>query len=253
MSINVSGEDPILFDMGTGLRYFGLTQPTDGTFRGSCLLTHLHWDHAQGLPFFKPILCPGARLDIYGPVQEDGRHLADAVRSFLSPPHFPVPIEALPGQIVFHDLGNSDIAIGRAEVRSRLIPHVGNTLGYRVTINGVSIAYLPDHQQPMDGTLSTVPEVMELIDGVDLLIHDAQYTPAEFAVKRDWGHCTPEYALWLAAEAHVGTLALFHHDPVRDDRALDDLTLMAQRIGEANGFDVFAAAEGMSFTVRPGA
>lgn len=245
------GVTPILFDLGTGLRYFGLTQPTDGTFRGTCLLTHLHWDHAQGLPFFKPILSPGAELDIYGPVQEDGRSLGDAVRTFLGPPHFPVPIEALPGTFRFHDLGDEDRCLGQVAVRSRLIPHVGNTLGFRVTVGGVTIAYLPDHQMPLDGSFSTVRNVLDLVEGVDLLIHDAQYTPEEFALKRDWGHCTPEFALWLAAKAEVRSLALFHHDPVRNDHALDALEAAAVEYGRDHGFTVFAASEGRSVHVDP--
>ena len=251
MSLCVPGQDPILFDLGTGLRYFGATQPTDGSFRGHRLLTHLHWDHAQGLPFFKPILAAGAELDIYGPVQEDGRPLLDAVRSFLGPPHFPVPIDALPGHFRFHDVGNEEFRIGAATVRSRLIPHVGNTLGFRVTVAGVSIAYLPDHQMPLDGSFAAVDRVYELIEGVDLLIHDAQYTCEEFAVKRDWGHCTPEFALWLAGTAHVKRLALFHHDPVRNDAALDEVAERAVTYGRDHGFGVFAAAEGMSVVVAP--
>lgn len=250
MSLCVPGQDPILFDLGTGLRYFGATQPTDGSFRGHCLLTHLHWDHAQGLPFFKPILAAGAELDIYGPVQEDGRSLGTAVRTFLSPPHFPVPIDALPGTIRLLDVGDADFTIGEAAVRSRLVPHVGNTLGFRVEWNGVSIAYIPDHQQPMDGTCSTVPNVWDLINGVDLLIHDAQYLRAEFAMKRDWGHCTPEFALWLAREAGVRKLALFHHDPARDDQALDALVTRAEKTADG-GFEVFGAYEGQRLLLRP--
>ena len=249
VSLDVPGEPPILFDLGTGLRYFGKDQPSDGTFRGTCLLTHLHWDHAQGLPFFTPILRSGARLDVYGPAQDDGRPLADAVRTFLSPPHFPVPIEALPGTIEFHDLADHTFDLGSVRVTSRLIPHVGNTLGFRVEALGVSIAYLPDHQQPVDGSFSTVDNVHDLVDGVDLLIHDAQYTPEEFAQKRDWGHCTPEYALWLAKEAGVRRLALFHHDPVRDDNALDTLERCAKSFGSTAGFEAFAAFEGQSVMV----
>jgi len=250
VSLAIPGEPPILFDLGTGLRYFGLDQPTDGSFRGTCLLTHLHWDHAQGLPFFAPILRPGAELDVYGPTQEDGRLLAHAVGTFLSPPHFPVAIDALPGRVRFCDLGDDDIRIGGVEVRSRLIPHVGNTLGFRVSVGGVSIAYLPDHQQPIDGSFSTVSNVRELIDDVDLLIHDAQFTPEEFARKRDWGHCTPEYALWLAREAGVKQLALFHHDPLRDDDALDSMERCSRAFATASGFEVFAAAEGQTLVVH---
>lgn len=251
MSLAVPGQVPILFDLGTGLRYFGLTQPTDGTFRGACLLTHLHWDHAQGLPFFKPILAAGAELDIYGPVQPDGRTLDEAVRNFLSPPHFPVGIDALPGTIRIHDVGNTEFRIGDAEITSRLVPHVGNTLGFRVTWNGVSIAYISDHQMPLDGSFAAGANVRELVQDVDLLIHDAQYTPEEFAMKRDWGHCTPEFAVWLAREGNVRRLALYHHDPVRDDISMDALAARLHEQGSASGIDVFAAAEGLAMHLDP--
>ena len=101
---------------------------------------------------------------------------------------------------------------------SRLIPHVGTTCGYRVTWNGASVAYLSDHQQPGIDVFEMSDGARELCEGVDLLIHDAQYTPEEFAVKSTWGHCTVEYAVWLAAECGVKTLALFHHDPTRRRR-----------------------------------
>ena len=241
----------MLLDLGTGLRYFGMTQPSDGTFRGTCLLTHLHWDHAQGLPFFKPVLFAGAELDVYGPVQEDGRSLGDAVRTFLGPPHFPVPVEALPGKIRFHDLGDEELKIGGVSIMSRLIPHCGNTLGYRVTVGGVSIAYLPDHQQPSDGGFVTVDNVRDLIADVDLLIHDAQYTPEEFALKRDWGHCTPDFAAWIAAEGHVRRLALYHHDPVRTDDQLDTLAARLAADAAPFGREVFAAYEGQSLVLAP--
>ncbi|MEZ5219039.1 MAG: MBL fold metallo-hydrolase [Ilumatobacteraceae bacterium] len=249
VSLAVPGQRPILFDLGTGLRYFGLTQPIDGTFRGACLLTHLHWDHAQGLPFFKPILAAGAELDIYGPVQPDGRTLDEAVRNFLSPPHVPVGIDALPGTIRIHDVGNTEFRIGDAEITSRLVPHVGNTLD-SVTWNGVSIAYISDHQMPLDGSFAAGANVRELVQDVDLLIHDAQYTPEEFAEAR-LGPLHSEFAVWLAREGNVRRLALYHHDPVRDDTSMDALRSPAPRTGLGGGIDVFAAAEGLAIHLDP--
>jgi ribonuclease BN (tRNA processing enzyme) len=92
---------------------------------------------------------------------------------------------------------------------ARLIPHLGSTLGFRVGWQGHSVAYLSDHQQPFDGTYGASPSALELVSGVDLLIHDAQYTQTEFKAKSTWGHCTIDYAVWLAAEAGVKRLALF--------------------------------------------
>jgi phosphoribosyl 1,2-cyclic phosphodiesterase len=245
VALEVPGEDPIVFDLGTGLRFFGETQPQDGTFRGTALVTHLHWDHVQGLPFFVPVLQDGARLDVYAPAQ-DGLSLAEAFDEFMRPPYFPVRIADLPGQIVFHDMGEDDVALGNAKVRVRQVPHVGTTLGYRVDWHGVSIAYVSDHQQPDDP--DHVDEgVIELCDGADLIIHDAQYTPDEFAQKSTWGHCTVTYAVEVARRAGARRLALFHHDPGHCDAQVDELLRQAQELGAAAGLEeVIAASEGLT-------
>jgi phosphoribosyl 1,2-cyclic phosphodiesterase len=248
VGIEVPGHEPIGLDLGTGLRFWGEQLPWDGSFRGHALVTHLHWDHVQGLPFFVPINRPGASLDIYAPFHDD-LSVAEHFDQFMKPPYFPVTLDALAGDIRFHGLGDEDVAIGDAKVRARFIPHVGSTLGYRVEIAGVSIAYLPDHQQPLDGTMSIAEGVLELCDGADLLIHDAQYTPEEFELKAHWGHCTVDYALHVGREAGVKRLALFHHDPDHQDHIIDRLldeareTEAGRMIGE-----VVAAHEGLTIS-----
>lgn len=249
VSVDVPGEPPIVFDMGTGLRYFGMTQPQDGSFRGACLLTHLHWDHIQGLPFFTPMLRPGALLDVYAPCQEDGRSVAEVFAATIHPPLFPLELDQFPGTFRFHDCDDTDFAIGGVQVRSRLVPHVGATLGYRIEWNGLSVAYISDHQQPYDGSLRASEGALELARGADLLIHDSQYTDDEFALKCTWGHCTADYAVWFAAEAGVKTLALFHHDPTRHDDAIDALGERAAAAGDAVGVEVIVAREGLTVTL----
>ncbi len=249
VSLAIPNNDPIVFDLGTGLRYFGLEQPNDGTFRGHCLLSHLHWDHTQGLPFFTPILHPGSQFDIYGPPQEDGRTFSDVMLDAIKPPLFPLELDRFPGTLRFHDVTDNDFTLGEAgevHVKARLVPHIGPTCGYRVTWNGISIAYLSDHQMPYDGSMSASPAALELIDGCDLLIHDSQYLPSEFAIKNTWGHCTAEYAAWIAAEAGAKKLALFHHDPGRCDDSLDVVLSEIARLSEVAGVEVFAAAEGLT-------
>ena len=249
VSVELPGHAPILFDMGTGMRYFGIQQPNDGTFRGNVLLSHLHWDHTQGLPFFSPILCPGARLDVYGPAQEDGRTVGDVLRETIRPPLFPIVLADFPGQLEFHDVSDTDFRIGDIEVMARLIPHVGPTCGYRITWGGRSITYMSDHQMPYDGSMKASDAAIELAAGADLLIHDAQYTLKEFAHKSTWGHCTVEYAVWLAGEAGVKQLALFHHDPTRCDEAIDHITRLARLMGERCGVEVVAASEGLTLSL----
>lgn len=241
--VEVPGEDPIVCDLGTGVRCYGVELGDGRPFRGTALLTHLHWDHIQGLPFFGPILRQGSQLDIVGPVQS-GRSLEEAISAALAPPVFPVPLWELPGEIRVREAGEGCFAVGSAAVTAFAVPHVGPTNGYRIDAGGVSVAYVSDLQQPVDGSLSPPAEVVELCRGVDVLIHDAQYAPDEFARKSTWGHCTVRYAVEMARVAEVGRLVLYHHDPLHDD-AWIDRALEGAMAAAAGAFDVVAAEEGL--------
>lgn len=250
MSVLSPGSQPILFDLGTGLRYFGRECLTrDTKFVGTCLLTHSHFDHTQGLPFFAPLLNADTVFTVHGPRQDDGMSVKQMFDKLVSPPLFPVGLDRIPGTIDFVDTNEGEFFVDRVKVTAKYIPHVGPTFGYRLDFNGRSIAYLPDHQQPKDGSHAISDASRELVDGVDLLIHDSQYTPEEFARKADWGHCTAEYAVWVATTHGVKNLALFHHDPSRSDDALDARTSCLRAAGAAAGCNVFAAHEGQTVLV----
>lgn len=246
VALDVPGHRPIVFDLGTGLRYFGQQCSLDKPFAATCLLTHLHWDHIQGLPFFKPLLRDGSDICIYAPLQDGDLTVEDVFADTIKPPLFPIHFAMLPGMIKFQELSDDKFMLDdEIEVMSRLIPHVGNTLGYRVTWGGTSVAYISDHQMPSDGTFAAAPGALDLCRDADVLIHDAQYTPAEFREKNNWGHCTLEYAVWIAAESGVKRLVLFHHDPAHNDDTLDILTAGAIDCGKKMGVDVIAAREGL--------
>lgn len=251
-----SGCEPIILDLGTGLRLYGEDHMAAGrsAFRGHALVTHMHWDHVQGLPFFKPLLTDGSRLDVWGPAA-DGLSLRAAFDRFMVPPFFPVTIADLPADIGFHDLEEGSSRIGDADVMTMAVPHIGATFGYRVQFgDGPAVAYLPDHQQPTDGSSAVAPGVIELCQGADVLIHDAQFTPEEFAVKANWGHCTVDYAVTVAAAAGVGRLVLFHHDPSHDDATLDALTDQARNHPAAADLDeIICAHEGLTISLGSGA
>ena len=249
VSLEAPGQAPILFDIGTGLRFFGESLPADAPFDGLALVTHLHWDHVQGLPFFVPINQEGARLEICGRSDEGSLH--EAFDDFMRPPYFPVRYSDLAGDITFRDVASTELDFGRAHIVVRDVPHTGATNGYRVEIDGLVVAYVSDHQQPV-GSDGIAEGVLELCDGADLVIHDAQYEPHEFAMKSDWGHCTVEYAVRVAAEAGAKRLALFHHDPSHSDDIIDRLLVEAQ--GHAAGtslVEVIAAAERTTVSLSP--
>jgi phosphoribosyl 1,2-cyclic phosphodiesterase len=247
VSVEAPGVDPIVFDLGTGLRFFGEAFPSDQDFRGIALVTHLHWDHVQGLPFFVPIHRPGSSLTICGRNGEGT--LKDAFDTFMQPPFFPVRAVDLAGEITFRDVASTSFDWGRARIRVGDVPHTGATNGYRVEIDGVVIAYVSDHQQPADdGAVSD--SVLALCEGADLVIHDAQYEPHEFAVKADWGHCTVEYAVRVAAEAGAKRLALFHHDPSHGDETIDRILVDAGAFAVGTSVvEVVAAAEGLTLAL----
>jgi phosphoribosyl 1,2-cyclic phosphodiesterase len=254
VALEVPGEDPIVLDLGTGLRFWGQRLPADGSFRGSALISHLHWDHVQGLPFFVPIDRPGAVLDIYGPVQSDtGIGLAEAFNEFMRPPYFPVRAAELRGDIRFHDVSEAELSIGNAKVRVRPVPHLGPTNGYRIEWEGTSVAYISDHQAPRDGSFKIDDRVLELCDGVDLLIHDAQFERGEWEQKAHWGHCTVDYAVHVAKESGARRLVMFHHDPSHHDDWVDRLLEDARILGRRAGLDeVLAAAEGLTISFDHG-
>ena len=248
VAVDIDGEDPILFDLGTGFRYFGRrwTRERGTSLRGTALVTHLHWDHVLGLPFFVPLISTKSHLTVRGPRQEahdvnggEGSFEA-AVRRIVQPPTFPVTVDDFPGTLEILDTADESFMIGGVHVKSRFVPHLGPTLGYRIEHAGRTVAYVSDHQQPLDGSFSVADSVRELAEGVDLLIHDAQYTAAEFAQKSSWGHCTQDYAVAVAASCGAKRLAMFHHDPERTDDELD-----AYSPCESVSTDVFAAREGL--------
>jgi phosphoribosyl 1,2-cyclic phosphodiesterase len=248
--VSMEGDEPLIVDLGTGLRALGDDISKEvralGTpMHATALLTHLHFDHILGIPFFAPLHDPGARLTVHGPAQPKGS-LKDALHAAVQPPVFPIHMEQFRGELITIDTRDEDFSVGGAKVMARLIPHAGPTLGYRIEAEGRSLAYLPDHQAPLDRR--TIPEaVLELCHDVDLLVHDGQYTDDEFSAKADWGHSTAAFAVHVAAESGARRLLLSHHDPSHTDRELDRILNAARRLPEAKQIeDVSSAHEGQT-------
>jgi ribonuclease BN (tRNA processing enzyme) len=251
--VRTSAGELIVLDLGTGLRALGVAVSSDHPdggppVRATGLLTHLHFDHILGLPFFGPLRHTDSEFEVYGPRQPEGR-LADALGDIVRPPFFPIPLQNLLADLRFHELDDGDhFAIGDAKVRARFVRHPGATLGYRIEADGVAVAYVPDHQQPPPG--SPIDDgVLELCEGAQVLVHDAQYTDFELSHKPTWGHSTVDFAVDLAVQAGVGHLVLFHHDPAHDDDALDQMLERARGLAEPSGLTVSSAEEGVTLDV----
>jgi ribonuclease BN (tRNA processing enzyme) len=233
----------LVLDAGTGLR--SLTSLLGGAaFDGSIVLSHLHWDHMMGLPFFAAGDREGARVDLYVPAQE-GRSGRDLLAQSFSPPSFPIPPEGLHGTWTFRDLTDGEHTVEGFSVSAVDVEHKGGrTFGLRVEDEHGSVAYLPDHA-PAAGLSDRVKAQLR---GVDMLVHDAQFLDAERPVAVDYGHATVEDCIRLARECDVGTLVLFHHSPARTDSALDEIASWATTL--AQGIPLLVAREGMTLDVR---
>jgi ribonuclease BN (tRNA processing enzyme) len=239
--------------LGTGLRPLGLELDASGACDDGvelvAFLSHLHWDHIIGLPFFTTAHNPNTKLEVYGPPQAGGSSLHDVFDRVLHPPFFPINVEELKGTVHFSEAIDDEVTVGRAKVLVRQVPHVGTTLGFRIEADGASVAFVSDHQQPEDRS-QVARGVLELCDGADLVIHDSQYTEEEFVVKALWGHSTIAYAVHVAREAGARQLAMFHHDPLHVDDDIDRLLGEARALDEASGLErVLAASEGLTLEV----
>jgi ribonuclease BN (tRNA processing enzyme) len=240
------GELPkVILDAGTGLqrmqRFFN-----GEVFQGSILLGHLHWDHTHGIPFFPAGDRPDARVDLYLPSQEGGGKVLEVL---FAPPHFPITPAELRGDWTVNCLEEGEHKMEGFTVLAREIPHKGGrTFGYRVSDGTASVAYLSDHGPvglgpgPFgDGEIHEA--ALALCSGVDLMLHDAQYTQADFeGPRKHFGHSTIDYAVRLAEQAEVGRLLLFHHDSTRTDDAID--ALVAEVAAGSGKVPVSAAVEG---------
>jgi phosphoribosyl 1,2-cyclic phosphodiesterase len=246
LAITAEGGDrpTLVLDAGTGLR--SLTPLLDGAaYEGSIVLSHLHWDHMQGLPFFAAGDRDASWVDLYVPAQ-DGRSGEDLLSQSFSPPSFPIRPDGLHGKWTFHTLEPGEHRIEDLSVAAVEIEHKGGrTFGLRVEDQRGALAYLPDHA-PAAGISD---ELLAMLDGVDVLVHDAQFLEGERPVAVDYGHATVQDSLNLARSCGASTVVLFHHSPARTDAALDEIAEWAPAL--ATDLTVVVAREGMTLDVLP--
>jgi ribonuclease BN (tRNA processing enzyme) len=255
-----------VLDCGTGARSLGnhLLARAAGPVSATILLSHTHWDHIQGFPFFAPLFQPDNRFKVYGP---EGAHLSlrDVLAGQMEHHYFPVELDQLAARIAYQDLTEGVHRIDGITVRAHPMNHPSPTLGYRIEAGGQSICYLCDHEPYFEniwregapaGRLESILEEgdrrhAEYMQGADVVIHEAQYTPEEYPSKRHWGHSTYLYVVELAAAAGVRRLILTHHDPSHDDEFIAFIERKAQELASSLGspLEVCCAYEGLEITL----
>jgi phosphoribosyl 1,2-cyclic phosphodiesterase len=244
-----------ILDSGTGIRELGLRLAREAEpVEAHLLLGHTHWDHISGFPFFSPAFVAGTRLTVCGARDLD-RSLQDVMAGQMHYTYFPVPLGDLHADISFCELEEGSLRIKDALVRTHYLNHTAVCLGYRVEADGVSVAYITDHEpygSVEDGLRRGYlhagdRRLIDFVRGVDLLIQDAQYTPEEYAIHRGWGHGSTDYVVDIADEAEVRRLALFHHEPTHADADIDRMLDLCR--SRAPHLEILGAAEGQTIAL----
>jgi phosphoribosyl 1,2-cyclic phosphodiesterase len=247
----------VVLDAGTGIRALGgQLARRDGGVRVDLLLTHTHWDHIQGLPFFVPMFRPGDSVRVWGAKQGDVE-LETILRQQMHPVVFPVPLDETDADLSVSHIGPGRFDVPGFAVEAIRLRHPGMTLGYRLTTadGSVRIAYITDNELGPGGSYHVSrawrDELALLLAGVDLLVHDAMYTPEDIGQHLGWGHSSWEEAVDLAVDAEARRLMLFHHRPERTDGEIEAIVGRAQARadGGAHAVEVVAAREGMQLSL----
>ena len=233
VEIRSSENHVLILDGGSGLRPI---DTSDGPERIDILLSHLHMDHVQGLPFFPPLLDPEREVHVWGPVSTT-MALRDRLSRYMSPPLFPVRIRDLTN-VMFHDVVPGRFELGSIEICADLVSHPGPTLGYRLTEADRVLTYLPDHE-PAFGASRFPQEIAwtsgsDLAAGTHVLIHDAQYDDEEYERRVGWGHSSISQLAAFAQMTEAERVITFHHDPAHSDDQLDEMHERFERmLGDA--------------------
>jgi phosphoribosyl 1,2-cyclic phosphodiesterase len=238
----------LVLDAGTGIRQLGQELLDRGALRLNLLLTHLHLDHLEGLRFFAPLWDERVTIDIWGPPSPVWSLRERIARSF-SPPLFPIDLRDVPARVAFHDVPLDSWTLDGASLAASLVVHPGPTVGYRIETATSSFAYIPDHEPALAGAIAGKPKEWisgaALAEGVDLLLHDAQYFEDEYEQRIGWGHSSVADTVAFSRAVGARRLLLFHHEPLHSDDSLDRLEDQARSLAGSNGMSPTLAREGM--------
>ena len=246
-----------ILDAGSGIRPLGThLMETTGSLDSVIFLTHFHWDHIQGFPFFGPLYRSDARLSVVGPVQEN-LDVRSLFAGQLGPIYFPVPFDTISAEMTFEHLNEGTWIADGVTVSAIRVRHPSFTVGYRIEAGGRSMCYIPDNEL-VGGNHETAKgwraRLLQFCGDTDLLVHDAMFTDEEYRARVGWGHSTFQQALDLAAEAGVARLMFFHHAPERVDDELGEIVERRREEAATRGLspEVDAAAEGAKILLQGG-
>ncbi len=239
--------DLLILDAGTGIRRLGNELIKRRRHNIHLLLTHAHWDHLSGFPFFKPIYNTKFDIKVYGP-QETQASLKRIVSKTMASPYFPVELDEISADISFLGMGNKGYSIGSFNITSIPISHPNEGVGYRVEEGGRSFVFLTDNELKFTHpTGATYGEYVEFVRGADVLFHDAEFKRPEYKKTKGWGHSVFTDTVALALDAGVKSLGLFHHNQERTDKGVDEIVKEAREIIKKKGSKMkcFAVSENM--------
>jgi phosphoribosyl 1,2-cyclic phosphodiesterase len=240
LEVRLPNQQEVIIDGGTGLRQLGLSLPREsGNRHLPVLLTHFHWDHIQGIPFFAPLYEPECRVSFHS--DRPAEQTQEILEGQMSFPYFPLPADRVAARRDYFQI-DSEFRVGELNVRRFPLNHPQGASGYRLEREGAVLVHASDLEH---GEKKFDHILLDHAQNADVLIYDAQYTPDEYVSKRGWGHSTWMEAVRIAREAHVNKLVLFHHHPGHDDRFMERLVEQAR----AHFENVEAAAEGRSILI----
>jgi ribonuclease BN (tRNA processing enzyme) len=218
-------------------------------------LTHFHWDHIQGFPFFRPLYDPEDTIHVVGPKQKD-IDVQNLFAGQMGPIYFPVPFSVVAATMEFEHLNEGSYDIGDFTVDVMRVRHPSYVVGYRIRLRDIVVCFIPDDEIEGDMYPEVGPDyrsrLVDFIGGADLLIHDSMYTDEEYPGRKGWGHSTFEQSVGLAKEAGVKQLLFFHHDPTRTDDELDGIVARMQADVAGDALSVGAAVEGVYYELEDG-
>ncbi len=228
----------IVLDAGSGVRALGKSL---GASHGTLLLTHYHWDHIQGFPFFDPAYIPGSEFRVLG-TEFNGAGPRQYLSQQMISPYFPATVSQMSALSGFDTVPRQSFNLGSATVTATRVSHPSVTMGYRIEADDAVVVYISDNEVDV-APRGLLTDILDLAEGADVVIHDCQYTEPEYAGKHGWGHSTPRQATRVAREARVRELLLFHHDPTHNDEQVEALAEEARRLA-GRTVDISIAREG---------